>query len=136
MRAKVILMLGILTLSTAMFADTKADYDQAIQYSQENKIEEAVKMLQTIATSKDKEYSVKANYKLSSYYLATKDNAKAKTYSLAAIKDKNNSSSDAIGALYNLVNISMLEKDNKAAENYVLDMKKRTAGKDPMVLEL
>lgn len=136
MRVKVILILGVLTLSTSMFADTKADYEQAIQYSQDNKIEEAVKMLQTIATSKDKEYSVKANYKLSSYYLATNDSAKAKAYSLAAVKDKNNSSSDAIGALYNLVNISMQEKDNKAAENYVLDMKKRTAGKDPMVLEL
>ena len=115
MRVKVILILGVLTLSTSMFADTKADYEQAIQYSQDNKIEEAVKMLQTIATSKDKEYSVKANYKLSSYYLATNDSAKAKAYSLAAVKDKNNSSSDAIGALYNLVNISMQEKDNKAA---------------------
>ena len=136
LRLKIVIGLALLTLTTSAFADAKSDYDQAMQYAKENKIDDAVKVLETLSTSKDKQYSIKANYELGMFHLSKKDYSKAKSYFLLATKDKTNSTAEALGSLFNLSLISVEEKDNKTAENYILDMKKRTAGKDPMVLEL
>ena len=36
-KSRLIIGLAVLTLTTSAFADTKTDYDQAIQYAKENK---------------------------------------------------------------------------------------------------
>ena len=63
-KSRLIIGLAVLTLTTSVFADTKTDYDQAIQYAKENKVDDAVKLLETVSKSTDKSYSVKANYRL------------------------------------------------------------------------
>ena len=136
LRLKIVIGLALLTLTTSAFADAKSDYDQAMQYAKENKIDDAVKVLETLSTSKDKQYSIKANYELGMFYLSKKDLSKAKSYLLLAIKDKTNSTAEALGSLFNLSLISVEEKDHKTAENYILDMKKRTQDKDAQVLEI
>ena len=60
-KSRLIIGLAVLTLTTSVFADTKTDYDQAIQYAKENKVDDAVKLLETVSKSTDKSYSVKAN---------------------------------------------------------------------------
>ena len=60
-KSRLIIGLAVLTLTTSAFADTKTDYDQAIQYAKENKVDDAVKLLETVSKSTDKSYSVKAN---------------------------------------------------------------------------
>ena len=135
-KSRLIIGLAVLTLTTSAFADTKTDYDQAIQYAKENKVDDAVKLLETVSKSTDKSYSVKANYRLGMFYLSNKDSVKAKTYFLAATKDKLDSSMEALGSLYNLSLIAVEEKDNKTAESYILDMRKRTKEKDVQVLEI
>ena len=136
LRLKIVIGLALLTLTTSAFADAKSDYDQAMQYAKENKIDDAVKVLETLSTSKDKQYSTKANYELGMFHLSKKDYSKAKSYFLLATKDKTNSTAEALGSLFNLSLISVEEKDNKTAENYILDMKKRTQEKDAQVLEI
>ena len=136
LRLKIVIGLALLTLTTSAFADAKSDYDQAMQYAKENKIDDAVKVLETLSTSKDKQYSTKANYELGMFHLSKKDYSKAKSYFLLATKDKTNSTAEALGSLFNLSLISVEEKDHKTAENYVLDMKKRTQEKDAQVLEI
>mgnify|MGYP003594686907 FL=1 len=136
LRLKIVIGLALLTLTTSAFADAKSDYDQAMQYAKENKIDDAVKVLETLSTSKDKQYSIKANYELGMFHLSKKDYSKAKSYFLLATKDKTNSTAEALGSLFNLSLISVEEKDNKTAENYILDMKKRTQEKDAQVLEI
>ena len=136
LRLKIVIGLALLTLTTSAFADAKSDYDQAMQYAKENKIDDAVKVLETLSTSKDKQYSTKANYELGMFHLSKKDYSKAKSYFLLATKDKTNSTAEALGSLFNLSLISVEEKDHKTAENYILDMKKRTQEKDAQVLEI
>ena len=43
-KSRLIIGLAVLTLTTSVFADTKTDYDQAIQYAKENKVDDAVKL--------------------------------------------------------------------------------------------
>ena len=136
LRLKIVIGLALLTLTTSAFADAKSDYDQAMQYAKENKIDDAVKVLETLSTSKDKQYSIKANYELGMFHLSKKDYSKAKSYFLLATKDKTNSTAEALGSLFNLSLISVEEKDNKTAENYILYMKKRTQERDAQVLEI
>ena len=136
LKSRLIIALAVLTLTTSVFANTKTDYDQAIQYAKENKVDDAVKLLETVSKSTDKSYSVKANYRLGMFYSSNKDSVKAKTYFLAATKDKSDSSIEALGSLHNLSLIAVEEKDNKTAESYILDMKKRTKEKDVQVLEI
>ena len=64
LKSRLIIGLAVLTLTTSVFADTKTDYDQAMQYAKENKVDDAVKLLETVSKSTDKSYSVKANYRL------------------------------------------------------------------------
>ena len=57
-KSRLIIGLAVLTLTTSAFADTKTDYDQATQYAKENKVDDAVKLLETVSKSTDKSYSV------------------------------------------------------------------------------
>ena len=45
LKSRLIIALAVLTLTTSVFANTKTDYDQAIQYAKENKVDDAVKLL-------------------------------------------------------------------------------------------
>jgi soluble lytic murein transglycosylase-like protein len=69
-KSRIIALLGVLVLSTAALADGKGDYELAIQNVKENKIEESVKLFESIANSTDKIYVAKANYQLGTYYLS------------------------------------------------------------------
>ena len=49
LKSRLIIALAVLTLTTSVFANTKTDYDQAIQYAKENKVDDAVKLLETVS---------------------------------------------------------------------------------------
>ena len=136
LKSRLIIGLAVLTLTTSAFADTKTDYDQAIQYAKENKVDDAIKLLETVSKSTDKLYVKKANYSLGAYYLSKQNYFKAKVYFLLAIGDENDVSAEAISSLYNLSGIAVEEKDDKMAEYYILRMKVRTKYNDPQVLEI
>ena len=48
LKSRLIIGLAVLTLTTSVFADTKTDYDQAIQYAKENKVDDAVKLVEKL----------------------------------------------------------------------------------------
>ena len=72
---KLLLLAAILCAGVLSFADAKADYANAEKLVKENKTSEAVKVLEKIAASGEKDYATKANFDLGIYYFQTKNNA-------------------------------------------------------------
>ncbi len=130
----IIVLLGTLVLSTSALADARSDYELAMKNAQENKVEEGVKLLESVSKSTDKVYMTKANYRLGIYYLSMKDTAKSKEYFNKAIKDKKDSSVEVLDSLSYLANIYYSEKNIDQAEKIVLDSITRTQGKNATVL--
>ena len=77
---KLLVVAAILYGSVLSFGDAKADYESAKKLVQDNKITDAGKILEKIATSGDKEYETRANFDLGLYYFQNNDNTKAKKY--------------------------------------------------------
>ena len=127
---KTILIL-ILTIASLGFAGVKEDYEAAQKLAQDKKYDESIQALAKIATGTDKEYAVRSNYQLGSYYGSKQDYATAKKYLLAAVSDSTNTTPEALESLYRLANVYFQEKDLTNAEKYLLDVNRRTLNKDP-----
>ena len=121
----------ILTIASLGFAGVKEDYEAAQKLAQKKKKEENNKALDKIEKGTDKEYAVRANYQLGSYYGSKQDYATAKKYLLAAVSDSTNTTPEALESLYRLANVYFQEKDLTNAEKYLLDVNRRTLNKDP-----
>ena len=127
---KTILIL-ILTIASLGFAGVKEDYEAAQKLAQDKKYDESIQALDKIAKGTDKEYAVRANYQLGSYYGSKQDYATAKKYLMAAVSDSTNTTPEALESLYRLANVYFQEKDLTNAEKYLLDVNRRTLNKDP-----
>ncbi|MDO5088656.1 MAG: hypothetical protein Q4D53_02615 [Leptotrichiaceae bacterium] len=127
---KILLVLGILSISALGFADAKSDFENAQKLASQKKINEAVKVLEGVATSSDKAYSVKANFQLGAYYLQNNNRANAKKYLSAAWKDPNYVVEETLEAARLLYLISLQEKNVKEAEKYITWADEKTNGKD------
>ena len=127
---KTILIL-ILTIASLGFAGVKEDYEAAQKLAQDKKYDESIQALDKIAKGTDKEYAVRANYQLGSYYGSKQDYATAKKYLMAAVSDSTNTTPEALESLYRLANVYLQEKDLTNAEKYLLDVNRRTLNKDP-----
>ena len=127
---KTILIL-ILTIASLGFAGVKEDYEAAQKLAQDKKYDESIQALDKIAKGTDKEYAVRANYQLGSYYGSKQDYATAKKYLMAAVSDSTNTTPEALESLYRLANVYFQEKDLTNAEKYLLEVNRRTLNKDP-----
>ena len=127
---KTILIL-ILAIASLGFAGAKEDYEAAQKLAQNKKYDESIQALDKIAKGTDKEYAVRSNYQLGSYYVSKQDYATAKKYLLAAVSDSTNTTPEALESLYRLANVYFQEKDLTNAEKYLLDVNRRTLNKDP-----
>ena len=127
---KTILIL-ILTIASLGFAGVKEDYEAAQKLAQDKKYDESIQALDKIAKGTDKEYAVRSNYQLGSYYGSKQDYATAKKYLLAAVSDSTNTTPEALESLYRLANVYFQEKDLTNAEKYLLEVNRRTLNKDP-----
>ncbi len=127
---KILLTVAILCASAVTFADAKADYANAQKLAGENKISEAVKVLEKIAASGEKEYVNRANFDLGIYYLQTKDTVKAKKY-LQEVWNKGAAlTPESLEAAKWLHTIASSNKNVKEAEEYIVWADKQTQGKD------
>lgn len=127
---KLLLLAAILCTGVLSFADAKADYANAEKLVKENKTSEAVKVLEKIAASGEKDYATKANFDLGIYYFQTKNNAKAKTH-LSAVWNKGAEvTPETIEAAKWLHSIASSEKKISEAEGYIDWLDKKTEGKD------
>lgn len=127
---KTILIL-ILAIASLGFAGAKEDYEAAQKLAKDKKYDESIQALDKIAKGTDKEYAVRSNYQLGSYYGSKQDYATAKKYLLAAVSDSTNTTPEALESLYRLANVYFQEKDLTNAEKYLLEVNRRTLNKDP-----
>lgn len=127
---KTILIL-ILTIASLGFAGVKEDYEAAQKLAKDKKYDESIQALDKIAKGTEKEYAVRSNYQLGSYYGSKQDYATAKKYLLAAVSDSTNTTPEALESLYRLANVYFQEKDLTNAEKYLLEVNRRTLNKDP-----
>ena len=77
---KLLLIGAILVTGAISFADGKTDYEKAVKLAGENKITDAVKVLEGVAKGTDASYAQKANLELGAYYLKDNKIAQAKPY--------------------------------------------------------
>ncbi len=133
-KSKIILGMGVMAISTFGFADAKSDYELAMENAKNNKIEEGVKLLESVTKTKNNVYVAKANYQLGTYYLSQKNLDLAKSYFIKATTDKKDDSKEVLDSLVNLSNIYYNEKNVDLAEKTILDMETRTQGKNAQVL--
>ena len=133
-KSKIILGIGVMVISTFGFADAKSDYELAMENAKNNKIEEGVKLLESVTKTKNNVYVAKANYQLGTYYLSQKNLDLAKSYFIKATTDKKDDSKEVLDSLVNLSNIYYNEKNVDLAEKTILDMETRTQGKNAQVL--
>lgn len=126
---KLLLVLGILSIGALGFADPKSDFENAQKLAEQKKINEAVKVLEGVAKSSDKNYAVKANFQLGAYYLQNNNKANAKKYLAAAWKD-DYTGEESLEAAKLLYLISIQEKNIKEAEKYITWADKKSNGKD------
>ena len=127
---KLLLVAAILYGSALSFGDAKADYENARKQVQNNKISDAVKVLEKISTSGDKEYVTKANFDLGLYYFQNKDNAKAKKYLSEVWNNGSAATPEALEAAKWLHAIASQSKNTAEAEKYIDWADKNTQGKD------
>ena len=127
---KTILIL-ILAIASLGFAGAKEDYEAAQKLAKDKKYDESIQALDKIAKGTEKEYAVRSNYQLGSYYGSKQDYATAKKYLLAAVSDSTNTTPEALESLYRLANVYFQEKDLTNAEKYLLEVNRRTLNKDP-----
>ena len=110
---KLLLVLGILSIGALGFADPKSDFENAQKLAEQKKINEAVKVLEGVAKSSDKNYAVKANFQLGAYYLGKNNIPTAKKYLLSAWNDGKTVTEDTVEAARLLYLISLQEKNIK-----------------------
>ena len=126
---KIIFILALVVTSIG-FSGAKEDYEAAQKLAQDKKYDESVKALDAISKGSDKQYAVKANYQLGSYYAAKKDYETAKKYLLDATSDATNKTPEALESLYKLANVYFQQKDLTNAEKALLEVNKRTNNTD------
>ena len=128
---KLLLVAAILYGSALSFGDAKSDYESARKLVQSNKISDAVKILEKITTSGDKEYEARANFDLGLYYFQNNDNVKAKKYLSTVWNNGSAATGEALEAAKVLYLMAIQNKNITEAEKYIAWADKTTQGQDP-----
>ena len=125
---KLLLIGAILVTGAISFADAKADYEKAVKLVEQNKVADAVKVLEGLAKSTDASYAQKANLELGAYYLQSNNVAKAKPYLQAAWGNGQSTSPEAVEAARLLYLVGIQQKNKAEAEKYILWTDEKSGG--------
>lgn len=116
---KLLLVLGILSISAIGYAGAKEDYAQAEVLAKQNKITETVQLLQKVSTSGDSAYAGKANLQLGAYYTQQKKYSEGKKYLQSAWNDAAIVGDEKRAVAELLYGIALQEKNYTEAEKYI-----------------
>ena len=116
---KILLIAGVVILSSIGFADAKTDYTNAESLAKSNKIAESLKLLESVSNSGDKTYAIKANFQLGAYHLQNNNLINAKKYLGLVWNDTNNNAPEKDEAARLLYTIALSEKKVSEAQKYI-----------------
>ena len=127
---KLLVVLGILSISALGYAAVKDDYANAEKLFNENKVREGVTLLQKISTSGDKEYAKKADLQLGMLYLQAGDVANAKKYTNQAWKNVNLTKEEKLSTAEILYQIAIVENNVVEQEKQLQYLETETKGEN------
>lgn len=116
---KILLIMGVVISGAIGFADAKTDYTNAENLAKNNKIAESVKLLESVSSSGDKTYTIKANFQLGAYYLQNKNLSNAKKYLEMVWNDNTSNAPEKDEAARLLYTIALNEKKTSEAQKYI-----------------
>ena len=116
------------------FADGKTDYEKAVKLAGENKITDAVKVLEGVAKGTDASYAQKANLELGAYYLKDNKIAQAKPYLQAAWGNGSSTTPEAVEAARLLYLVGIQQKNKADAEKYIIWTDEKSGGNNADVV--
>ena len=116
------------------FADGKTDYEKAVKLAGENKITDAVKVLEGVAKGTDASYAQKANLELGAYYLKDNKVAQAKPYLQAAWGNGSSTTPEAVEAARLLYLVGIQQKNKDDAEKYIIWTDEKSGGNNADVV--
>lgn len=128
---KLLVVLGILSISALGYAAVKDDYENAEKLFNENKVRESVTLLQKVSTSGDKEYAKKADLQLGMLYLQAGDVTNAKKYANQAWKNLNLTKNEKLATAEILYEIAKAENNIAEQEKQLKYLETETQGKNP-----
>ncbi len=127
---KLLVVLGILSISALGYAAVKDDYANAEKLFNENKVREGVTLLQKVSTSGDKEYAKKADLQLGMLYLQAGDVANAKKYTNQAWKNVNLTKEEKLATAEILYQIAIVENNVVEQEKQLQYLETETKGQN------
>ena len=127
---KLLVVLGILSISALGYAAVKDDYANAEKLFNENKVREGVTLLQKVSTSGDKEYAKKADLQLGMLYLQAGDVANAKKYTNQAWKNVNLTKEEKLSTAEILYQIAIVENNVVEQEKQLQYLETETKGEN------
>ncbi len=127
---KLLVVLGILSISALGYAAVKDDYANAEKLFNENKVREGVTLLQKVSTSGDKEYAKKADLQLGMLYLQAGDVANAKKYTNQAWKNVNLTKEEKLATAEILYEIAIVENNVTEQEKQLQYLETETKGQN------
>ena len=128
---KLLVVLGILSISALGYAAVKDDYANAEKLFNENKVREGVTLLQKVSTSGDKEYAKKADLQLGILYLQAGDITNAKKYTNQVLKNVNLTKDEKLATAEVLYEIAVVENNVVEQEKQLKYLETETQGKNP-----
>ena len=128
---KLLVVLGILSISALGYAAVKDDYANAEKLFNENKVREGVTLLQKVSTSGDKEYAKKADLQLGMLYLQAGDITNAKKYTNQVLKNVNLTKDEKLATAEILYEIAKAENNIAEQEKQLKYLETETQGKNP-----
>ena len=129
---KLLVVLGILSISALGYAAVKDDYANAEKLFNENKVREGVTLLQKVSTSGDKDYAKKADLQLGMLYLQAGDVANAKKYANQASKNVNLTKEEKLATAEVLHEIAIVENNVVEQEKQLKYLETETKGQNPL----
>ena len=129
---KLLVVLGILSISALGYAAVKDDYANAEKLFNENKVREGVTLLQKVSTSGDKDYAKKADLQLGMLYLQAGDVTNAKKYANQASKNVNLTKEEKLATAEILYEIATVENDIAEQEKQLKYLETETKGENAL----
>ncbi len=129
---KLLVVLGILSISALGYAAVKDDYANAEKLFNENKVREGVTLLQKVSTSGDKDYAKKADLQLGMLYLQAGDVTNAKKYANQAWKNVNLTKEEKLATAEILYEIATVENDIAEQEKQLKYLETETKGENAL----
>ena len=129
---KLLVVLGVLSITALGYAAVKDDYANAGKLLNENKVRESVTLLQKVSTSGDKEYAKKADLQLGMLYLQAGDLTNAKKYANQAWRNVNLTKDEKLATSELLYEIATSENNIAEQEKQLQYLETETKGQNAL----